>query len=337
MDATFFNSLPSNIPEREKKILEAVAAGGHDPISWMSISSKIGDKVGEMFVSSDALKIGGVRINASAVLTQLIADVTGLLAPPANVLDLRHIQAGLKIAPCPIDVSAPGAYAKMSSVEWTLSHSAEVDEEIRKSMSIGARPTGPIDSSLISTSNVNLRKGPGTGHAVIAVIPKGSTVKAVNPEPQDGFYQVDHQGAVGWSSGQYYVTDETDPGSDPILTSTVGKTWLTLCNDLTQLNNLSFFPAGQDGAVNYGWHYPDYPGGGMIQTKGHKHDRWHVDYSQIVILMRADMLVDGVAMDVLEVAQDPDLAPLVMGSEGALKILRQPGVEYGEVAALGRP
>jgi hypothetical protein len=158
----------------------------------------------------------------------------------------------------------------------------------------------------------------------------------LDPEPQGGFYHVDYHGVAGWSSGQYYVTDETDRDSEPALTSTVGKTWLTLCNDLTQLKNLAFFPAGEDGAVNYGWHYPDFPTGGMIQTKGHKHDRWHADYSQIVILMLAKMLVDGVEMNVLEVAQSPDLAPLVMGSEGVLKILRQPGVGFGDVAALGR-
>lgn len=260
MDATFFDTLPDSIPEREKIILDVVARGEHDQIAWMAVFSKHGDKTGEMFVASDALKIAGVRINATAVLTQLIADATGHLPVPAHVLDLRHEQAGVKASPCPIDVSKPGAMEHMASVEWMLTHSLMVDGEIQKAREAGARP-------------------------------------------------------------------------EDMIASTVGKVWLPLCNDLTMLSNLSVFPTGKTGAVNYGWHYPT---SGMIQTKGHKHDRWHSDYSQLVVLMLAEMLVDGVKMNVMDVAQDPALAPLVMGLEGVLKIPRQPGVEFGDVAALSR-
>ncbi len=47
------------------------------------------------------------------------------------------------------------------------------------------------------TANANFRAGPGTGHAVIAVIPKGATF-TLNAKDQNNFYGVNHKGTYGW-------------------------------------------------------------------------------------------------------------------------------------------
>ncbi len=55
---------------------------------------------------------------------------------------------------------------------------------------------------LQATANLNLRKGPGTGYAVLKVIPKGATVARV-AGPSKGWYEVRFNGTTGWSSGTY--------------------------------------------------------------------------------------------------------------------------------------
>jgi hypothetical protein len=111
------------------------------------------------------------------------------------------------------------------------------------------------------------------------------------------------------------------------LVSGVGKDWV-LTNRL----------AGKPGlAANYGWHTKARPnpaapkngpfrspgGGYMWQTVGTAHNTKHVDYSQIVRLMSAEMVVDGQPMLFADVACHPDLCWLV-DYDGPLHVLRHP-------------
>lgn len=68
----------------------------------------------------------------------------------------------------------------------------------------GVRGTQPSGTLLRATGNVNLRKGPATSFSVIDVVMKGAVVSVVTPNPKNGFYQVDYDGQIGWSSGKYY-------------------------------------------------------------------------------------------------------------------------------------
>lgn len=59
-------------------------------------------------------------------------------------------------------------------------------------------------ATLVATADVNLRKGPDTTYAILTVVPTGASVKVLNATPSNGFYNIDYQGTVGWSSGKYY-------------------------------------------------------------------------------------------------------------------------------------
>ncbi|HSN96855.1 MAG TPA: SH3 domain-containing protein [Candidatus Nanopelagicales bacterium] len=60
-------------------------------------------------------------------------------------------------------------------------------------------------TKLQSTTSVNLRSGPSTQQSVLTVVPEGSVVTVMEPTPTNGFYYVDYQGTLGWSSAQYYT------------------------------------------------------------------------------------------------------------------------------------
>jgi hypothetical protein len=105
------------------------------------------------------------------------------------------------------------------------------------------------------------------------------------------------------------------------LVSTVGKDWV-LTNKLV---------GRPERAANYGWHVTSSqfrgPGGiPVLQPLGLAHDRWHVDYSQVFRPIHRWLLVDGKDMLLEDVLRDPELSPL-LSDEGALKIVRHPGVE----------
>lgn len=105
------------------------------------------------------------------------------------------------------------------------------------------------------------------------------------------------------------------------LVSTVGKDWV-----LT--NRLYGHP---EKGANFGWHVErsnlSSPGGlPVLQSLGLAHNRYHVDYSQVLRLIHPDVTVDGEVLQLDDILQDPELCNLV-SYEGPLKIVRHPGVE----------
>ena len=103
------------------------------------------------------------------------------------------------------------------------------------------------------------------------------------------------------------------------LTSTVGKDWV--------LSNL--LVGKPDKSANYGWHDPHaaYTSPGRIklwQNLGTVHDRWHVDYSQVLRMVSRHCTLNDEQMDLMQLLQG-DLAHL-LSYEGALQLLRMPGV-----------
>ena len=96
------------------------------------------------------------------------------------------------------------------------------------------------------------------------------------------------------------------------LVSNVGKDWVLS-------NKLEGKP---DTAANYGWFQSNNT---PIQTLGTRHNISHVDYSQVLRLVRRDVLVDGVLRDIEDVGRDEALHGLV-SSEGMLRVWRLPGV-----------
>jgi len=71
--------------------------------------------------------------------------------------------------------------------------------------SAGVTGSLAVGATLKSTTDVNLRSGPGTSYGVLHVVPTGSQVTVVASAPQNGFYKVKHNGTTGWSSGKYYT------------------------------------------------------------------------------------------------------------------------------------
>src|SRR4051794_11236813 len=59
-------------------------------------------------------------------------------------------------------------------------------------------------STLIATTNVNLRGTAATSGKILHVVPEGDSVTVVSGAPQSGFYKVNHDGTVGYSFAAYY-------------------------------------------------------------------------------------------------------------------------------------
>ena len=99
--------------------------------------------------------------------------------------------------------------------------------------------------------------------------------------------------------------------------SNLGKDWV--------LTNRLLEAPGKRKAANYGWFDNGAPNGLLWQPLGLAHNDEHVDYSQLLRLVRRDVEVDGRPMDIEQVLADPELAWL-LSKEGRLKVLRLPSV-----------
>ncbi len=66
----------------------------------------------------------------------------------------------------------------------------------------GLSPRPAAAAWAVTTSDLNLREGPGTEYAVILVIPDGAGVNIVE-NMQNGFYRVRYDGVSGWASADY--------------------------------------------------------------------------------------------------------------------------------------
>lgn len=61
----------------------------------------------------------------------------------------------------------------------------------------------PVGSTLKTTADLNLRKGPSTSKSIMYTMPEGSTVTVESATPSNGFYKVKHNGTIGFAYGAY--------------------------------------------------------------------------------------------------------------------------------------
>jgi hypothetical protein len=103
------------------------------------------------------------------------------------------------------------------------------------------------------------------------------------------------------------------------LIENIGKHWV-LSNRLANTKDLS---------ANYGWYDKGaaHAAGAhrLWQPVGLKHNLDHVDYSQVVRLVKRRCMIDGAEHDLTQIMVDPALAPLASG-EGPLRLVRLPGL-----------
>jgi hypothetical protein len=135
---------------------------------------------------------------------------------------------------------------------------------------------------------------------------------------------------------QHHAAIEYERAGREGLLSTIGKDWI-LGPELFPAAHPAH-PLGKDGAINYGWHttgpvaphgpYLARPGVILWQSRGFRHNRFHVDYSQWVPrFVHPRMRVDGRNVSTAEVMMSPEFAGLV-SYQGPLLGVRYPLWEH---------
>lgn len=114
-------TFPEKIPDREKFIFDQVMSGNFEA-SWSSLEYTVSGKKVRLNVMSDALKIGGIRVNVSATLQQQLADVFDASLLTAQVADLMYINASHILNPSPQTIS--------TTVASMISHDSKVTKQL---------------------------------------------------------------------------------------------------------------------------------------------------------------------------------------------------------------
>jgi uncharacterized protein YraI len=78
----------------------------------------------------------------------------------------------------------------------------------------GGNDGGGGSGTATVTSSLNLRAGPSTGDAVLAVMPAGATV-TLTGNSQNGFLSVSYNGTAGWAFADYLDTGSGAPAPNP--------------------------------------------------------------------------------------------------------------------------
>jgi len=114
-------TFPTNIPDRNKYILEQVKNNNYEH-NWLPIISTYNEHTATFYVSQDALKVDSIRINLTAQYQQLVADELNASLLTTKLANLRHVQAQVQIPPLPRPIS--------SANEIMIQHSQDIDNHI---------------------------------------------------------------------------------------------------------------------------------------------------------------------------------------------------------------
>lgn len=156
------------------------------------------------------------------------------------------------------------------------------------------------------TTNLNLRTGPATSFAVLAVMPGGTTVTVVSG-PSSGWYQVTYQGQTGWASGQYLTVT---PGSEPQEPTGTGTATVLQGLNLregpgTTYTVLLVMPSGAAVTV------VSNPGGGWVQVSYQGTTGWAS--AQYLALSSSSSTTATIGVDVLNLRASGSTSSSVLG------------------------
>lgn len=112
---------PEKLDDRYAWIEERVLVGNFEA-RWSEIATVVDGKEIRLRLMDDALKIEGVRVNVSALLSQRLADYFDASLPTAMVADMMYAFATRRATPCPRPIS--------SSVAAMVVHSSEVEKQV---------------------------------------------------------------------------------------------------------------------------------------------------------------------------------------------------------------
>jgi len=95
---------------------------------------------------------------------------------------------------------ACGCSAANGGLESTELNGAPDDVDITGE---GLSGSVSVGTTLVTTADVNFRKGASTSYGIYRVLAQGTKVQVVSASPSNGFYKVSHQGTTGWVYGAY--------------------------------------------------------------------------------------------------------------------------------------
>jgi hypothetical protein len=139
---------PLTSPAYADAVIGAVADGRYEH-TFVPLTVSANGHTATFQVSQDALKIDGVRVNASAFLQQRIADLIGACLVTPKLLDQMWISRAVTLLPCTQPIA--------SSAAAMVRHSACVDRELAAA---GGVPDGGVVQTVGKTWVLSNRISP---------------------------------------------------------------------------------------------------------------------------------------------------------------------------------
>lgn len=209
-------------PARDQAILAAIRTG-EASWTWSSITMTANGHVGVFSVMSDGLKIGGVRIAASAFVCQQVADLLSACLPTPRINDQCWLQAAIQIPPqtlWPAGTDTATMVKESSLIDGAIGNRAGLVAPVGKPWVLAKKSTTLMTSiygwqSAVPIAGVPTYPSPAT-----------SNVKVVQPLSQAHFNTyVDYSSLISLVSRNCMIDgiarDLFDVLQDPVLSALV--------------------------------------------------------------------------------------------------------------------
>lgn len=187
---------PTSGPARDAAILAYVTGGGAE-LTWATLN--LGRL--QLQVTADAVKVQGVRINASATVQQQIADALGCLLPTPKIFDAMWLARAATLTPAILPIS--------STTAAMIQASAMIDAQLA---ALGNPPGIVVQQKTWCLSNVLVTHAGKAANYGFYVIPNqpGFKWNGIGTDPTSSFPQQPQKGRVIQSVGTAHDPSHVD-------------------------------------------------------------------------------------------------------------------------------
>jgi uncharacterized protein YraI len=199
-----------------------------DGSSWYQVATPAGDGyVDAQFFAAAPAGVDAEGVDGAAATTEPpIADEATIAATAGDSLvattDL-NLRAGPSTTDAVVTVMPPGAAVTATGADSSGFTPVTYNGVAGWAFAGFLQPAGsappadgstPGGGSATTTSDLNLRAGPSTADAVLAVMPPGAPV-TLTGEESNGFLGISYNGTAGWAFAEFLQTSGTPPSTDP--------------------------------------------------------------------------------------------------------------------------
>ena len=156
-----------------------------------------------ILIAVPVLAQSGVSLESLSARVDSLFQGQAYLNSRINALETSVAVGQRQIVVVPTATPIPSSTPSFTPIPTSI---PEPTETATMEPSATFTPTPPAEAKLRVEIRVQLRRGPGTNHAVVGTVEAGSVFTITGRNLNRNWWQVDHEGTLAWVQNQYVTT-----------------------------------------------------------------------------------------------------------------------------------